>query len=115
MDPASFQQLARPYQDTAFLIALDEQKAGLADQYVKWWEENGAKYADVFTSSEYENTLQQGNPQDNSMQTLTGLVVERSIQNYKQGLITSHSMYRNEQQKRRRNWVSYDLDPANRQ
>jgi hypothetical protein len=97
-----------------FLMMLDQTKPGLADQYIQWWADNGNSYAANF-ESQYIDSSSAKSLQEGSVAALAGAQVANGIRNYRIGIEMAQDAYKNRQQEQRSKWVSYDLDPANRQ
>lgn len=114
MTPQEYQQGVLKYQNIQLLMNLDMKRPGLADQYVAWWADNGQAYAKANADS-LMSTAAAGDLQNNVITTMGSSLLDRSIQTYQYSVIDSLDAFKQERTRQRKDWVSYDLDPANRQ
>lgn len=112
--PDAFLTDRNRFENVSLMLSLDLKKPGLAQAYINWWKTNGTEYAKN-TADGYIQTAATGSVQDNVIRTLGSQVVQDSVDRYNYGVLGVEEDYKQEQQNQRKQWVSYDLDPLNRQ
>jgi len=101
-------------QTQQLLLELDYKRPGLADEYIKWWTEQAPKYANDFTN-QWVDGKKAGTLQENVMGSLGSVQLQDGIRQTAFSLSDAAEEYKGAQKKQRLDWLSYDLDPGNRQ
>lgn len=101
-------------QTQQLLLELDYKRPGLADEYIKWWTDQAPKFANDFTNQWVEKQ-KAGTLQENVMGSLGSVQLQDGIRQTAFSLSDAAEEYKGVQKKQRLDWLSYDLDPGNRQ
>lgn len=109
-----FQQDLSLLQNQALLFDLESTQPGLSEKYIKWWSDNGETYAQQFIRDSL-GPDQASNVQDAAVRSLSASSVQNGVVGYMQGIVDAYPSFKEDQKARRKQWVSYDLDPMNRQ
>ena len=99
-------------QNQALFLSMDTKEPGLSAKYAQWWAENGDKYAADTAQKRLANTktLEEG-----ALETFANGIELNQTQEYNASIQDAHQMYDNEKIQRRKDMMSFNLDPVQKQ